>query len=208
MLVFDATQNSWSSTSVSVKVARRMFAHGSRFGCIRMKDQDDGRVKVLKKDLSGAANEELYDDVKAHALGELCCKLFREAAPNMEVGFMPRVIYKLVQRSNRPKIMCEELLTDGDDFQKMPIALHPPKDALPEEVVASHKWAAFQYFTYLQSQCGMVFERCDVVNGVWMNPVIHSKDQTLGGKLDGGAEAIEVSDKSPNTILSLAVDLE
>ncbi len=192
MLVFDATNNSWGSTPTAVKVARRMFAHGSRFGCIRMRDLDDGRIKVLKKDLGGAGPEELYDDVKVHALGELCCKLFRQAAPDMEVGFMPRVIYKLVQRSNRPKIMCEELLTEGDDFHKVPLSLHPPRDASPEEVVASHRWAAFQYFTYLQSQYGMVFERCDLLNGVWTNPVINSRDASLGGKHDGGSDAIEV----------------
>jgi len=192
VLVFDATHNSWGSTPATVKVARRMFAHGSRFGCIRMRDLDDGRVKVLKKDLGGAGAEELYDDVKAHALGELCCKLFRQAAPDMEVGFMPRVIYKLVQRSNRPKIMCEELLTEGDDYHKVTLSLHPPRDASPEEVVASHRWAAFQYFTYLQSQYGMVFERCDLINGVWTNPVIHSKDSSLGGKHDGGSDAIQV----------------
>ena len=70
--------------------------------------------------------------------------------------------------------------------------MFPPANASPEEELESHKWAAFQYFTYLQSQRGMVFESCDLVNGVWMNPIIHSNDQTLGGAADGGPEAVEV----------------
>jgi len=192
VLIFDATQNSWASSEVVVKVAARMFAHGNNFGCIRMRDLTDGRVKVLKKSLSGAPDDDLYDDVKAHALGELCCKLFRQTAPQIDMGFMPRVIYKLVQRSNRPKIMCEELLTESDDFAKRELSLFPPRNATPEDVYESHKWAVFQFFTFLQSQRGMVFDKCDLVHGIWMNPIIHSNDQTLGGHKDGGPEAVEV----------------
>jgi hypothetical protein len=184
LLAFDATTNAWGSTAVKIKVARRMFAYGNKYGAIRMKDLVDGRVKVLKKSLGEVTDDELYDDVKCHALGELCSKLFRQASEEIEpftVGFMPRFIYKLTQRSNRPKIMCEELLTLRDDFVKRDLSVMPCKDASREDVIESHIWAAFQYFTYLQSQRGMVFERCDVVSGIWMNPVIHSNDQTLGG---------------------------
>ena len=204
MLVFDATQNVWSTTRTKVKVARRMFAHGDSYGCIRLRDLVDGRTKVLKKSLAGQSDEEVYDEVKSHALAELCCGLLRQMEPALPVGFMPRVIYKLVQRSNRPKIMCEELLTDDDDFVKRPLSMFPPANASRAEEVESHTWAAFQYFTYMQSQRGMVFESCDSVNGVWMNPVIHSNDQTLGGRLDGGADAVEVLAR-PTSLLVLVV---
>ena len=82
--------------------------------------------------------------------------------------------------------------------------MFPPANASRAEEVESHTWAAFQYFTYMQSQRGMVFESCDSVNGVWMNPVIHSNDQTLGGRLDGGADAVEVLAR-PTSLLVLVV---
>jgi len=126
MLVFDATQNSWSTAKTQVKVARRMFAHGNKYGCIRMRDLTDGRTKVLKKSLAGQKDEDVYDEVKSHSLAELCCSLFRQLEPDLPIGFMPRVIYKLVQRSNRPKIMCEELLTDEDDYEKRPLSMFLP----------------------------------------------------------------------------------
>jgi hypothetical protein len=207
MLVFDATQNSWSTAKTQVKVARRMFAHGNKYGCIRMRDLTDGRTKVLKKSLAGQKDEDVYDEVKSHSLAELCCSLFRQLEPDLPIGFMPRVIYKLVQRSNRPKIMCEELLTDEDDYEKRPLSMFPPANASPEEELESHKWAAFQYFTYFQSQRGMVFESCDLVNGVWMNPIIHSNDQTLGGAADGGPDAVEVPARSPFPFVLVLDDL-
>ena len=192
LMKFDATQNTWESSKTTIKVARRMFAHGDKYGCIRMRDVSDGRVKVLKKCLRGGGEDELYDEIKAHALGELCCRLFRQAVKMAKVAFAPRVIYKLTQRENRPKILCEELLTDGDDFVKQRLSLFAPRDATPEQDMACHAWAIFQFFTYMQSQRGMVFESCDAVHHIWMNPVIHSNDESLGGKCDGGPKAIEV----------------
>ena len=99
------------------------------------RDVSDGRVKVLKKCLRGGGEDELYDEIKAHALGELCCRLFRQAVKMAKVAFAPRVIYKLTQRENRPKILCEELLTDGDDFVKQRLSLFAPRDATPASKV-------------------------------------------------------------------------
>jgi hypothetical protein len=31
----------------------------------------------------------------------------------------------------------------------------------------SHKWAAFQYCSYVQADKGMLFERCTAIDGKW-----------------------------------------
>jgi hypothetical protein len=205
-LVFRAKTNSWERLESKIKVARRMFAHGENYGCIRMRDLDDGRVKILKKALMSKSEDDLYDAVKSHSLGVLCCELFSKSiGPNFNMTFSNRVIYKLLQRSNCPKILCEEQLTENDapdEFVKTSLSLHPPRNASQEETMESHLWALFQFFTYYQSEKGMVFERCQVAQGTWMNPIIHSNDQTLGGSCDGGHEGIEVLPPAPTFAFS------
>jgi hypothetical protein len=161
MLVFDATQNVWSTVKTQVKVARRMFAHGNKYGCIRMRDLTDGRTKVLKKSLAGQKDEDVYDEVKSHALAELCCSLFRQLEPDLPIGFMPRVIYKLVQRSNRPKIMCEELLTDEDDYETRPLSMFLPANVCSffPSMPASLR---HQISTGRETHCGRIRARKEV----------------------------------------------
>ena len=48
-LRFHADQNSWETIQTEIKVAKKMFAHGRVYGCIRFLDVQEQAVKVLKK---------------------------------------------------------------------------------------------------------------------------------------------------------------
>jgi hypothetical protein len=36
-----------------------------------------------------------------------------------------------------------------------------------QDLMESHKWAAFQYCSYVQADKGMLFERCTAIDGKW-----------------------------------------
>jgi hypothetical protein len=189
---FDVMKNEWVSETVGVKVARRMFSSGSRYGCIRMRDTDHGRIKVLKVCFEDQTEERMWEIVKTQALAEICCAIFQSKCPsNVQASaFPPRFIYRLLQRDGQPAILVDELLAEGYNFEKRWLALHPSSQN-PEDVMESHKWAVFQYCSYLQADKSMVFERCTSIDGKWVGPVIHSIDRSFGGSDDRGAPAID-----------------
>jgi len=191
-LSFDVVQNEWVSEFVTVKVARRMFSCGNRYGCIRMRDTDHGRIKVLKVCFVEQTEERMWEIVKTQALAEICCAIFQSKCPAsvQASAFPPRFIYRLLQREGQPAILVDELLAEGYNFEKRWLALHPSSQN-PEDVMESHKWAAFQYCSYLQADKSMVFERCTSIDGKWVSPVVHSIDRSFGGSDDHGAPFID-----------------
>jgi hypothetical protein len=60
-----------------------------------------------------------------------------------------------------------------------------------QDVMESHKWAVFQYCSFMQADKGMLFERCTYIDGKWVRPIIHSTDRSFGGSDDRGAPAID-----------------
>ena len=190
-LRFHADQNSWETSATEIKVAKKMFAHGKIYGCIRFLDTQEKAVKVLKKAIKVAETvDDIHNGVKMQCLGELCAELFSSRAPKVcRTSFVPCLVYVLKQRPNQPSVRVEEFV-EGK-YEKREISVNPSRSATAQEILDSHKFAAFQFFTYIQSERNMVFLSALKVNEQMLTrPVVASLDQNLGGKEDRGSDGI------------------
>jgi hypothetical protein len=190
-LRFHADQNCWETFQTEIKVAKKMFEHGDIYGCIRFLDVQEGAVKVLKKAMKVVETvDDIHNGVKMQCLGELCANLFSSVAPEVcSTSFVPCLVYVLKQRPNQPSVRVEEYVQH--DHVKREISVNPPQNASIQDVLDSHKFSAFQFFTYIQSDRNMVFISAVKVNHRMLTrPVVASLDHNLGGKDDRGADGI------------------
>jgi hypothetical protein len=190
-LKFHADQNSWETSFTEIKVAKKMFAHGQIYGCIRFLDLSEKAVKVLKKSIKSVeALDDIHAGVKMQCLGELCASLFSSIAPpSCRTSFISCCVYVLKQRPNQPSVRVEEFI--GEKYEKRVLGVNPPSSATPQDILDHNKFAAFQFFTFMQSDRNMVFiSATKVTDRMLTRPVVASLDQNLGGKDDLGSDGI------------------
>jgi hypothetical protein len=131
-----------------------MFSHGRVYGCIRLRDEREQVARVLKKAVAASESaEDVRGGVKLQRLGALCADLFSSVAPAAcRLGFLPCCIYVLKQRPGQPALRAEDVVEGaGRPFDKRALSVLPPPSAGPEHVRDCHKFAAFQFFTFVQA---------------------------------------------------------
>ena len=195
-LQFVPSSQTWVKANVKIKVAKVMFASGPRYGCILVKDMNDGeKVRVLKKRIDlqspdpSANDEEVLDLVQRQMLASTTAKLFRTRAPrSCQPYFVDCNAYQLTNRPQKPMVYVEDMMTTPI-FSKKSLSIKP-NSMSREDVRESHRWAAFQYFAYFHSDRQMVFDSASHVDGAWTEPTMHSVDQSLGGFDNRGQKGV------------------
>lgn len=187
-LIFETETNSWESEKVLVQVAKKMFAFGAKYGCIHILEPGD-RVRVLKKRLDGLeTTDEMYDGVKMQGLATLCARMFcAQSPPTCQPKILSCEAMILKQRPSQPALRVEDLIRGP--YEKTQLSIDPNSE-MRSDIRDSHRFAAFQYFVFLQAGKGMLIHTVSLVNGLWTEPVVFSSDKTLGGKMDEGCVGI------------------
>lgn len=113
-----------------------MFSSCTRYGCFRMRNMDDGRIKVLKVCFFEQSGEHMWEMVQLQSLAEICCAVFRaKCPPHIAPVFPPQFVYKMLQRADEPAILVDELLAEGYNFEKRWLSLHPSSSVLEVSLV-------------------------------------------------------------------------
>jgi hypothetical protein len=108
-LIWDAENCSWNQKSTTVRVMRKVFGSGKKYGCMLMYDVIEQMVYVLKAG-RGTFERNAFDSVRTQSMASNVAMKYNEERPSMKIHILPCWVYILKERDLSPAIRTEPLI--------------------------------------------------------------------------------------------------